>query len=106
MEHKPKNSINIFFLKLSSNGFFGGIVSLSKCLSRYYRKTSENDIQIFYFYLIKQLQKCCLATVVKENYFRIASISKNYEYNYPKVCMCQLSCFYHKLSNCYTDRLD
>ena len=20
--------------------------------------------------------------------------------------MCQLSCFYHKLSNCYTDRLD
>ena len=58
--------------------FFLGIASLSKCLFRYIRKTSKNDIQIFY--LIKQLEMCCLATVAKENDFRIASISENDQY--------------------------
>ena len=35
---------------------------------------------LFYFLLIKQLKKCCLATVTKEKDFGIASISQNDQY--------------------------
>ena len=73
--------------------FILGIASLSKCLFRYIRKTCKNEIKIFYFYfyLIKQLQKCCLATVAKDNDFRIASISENDQYVLKYTYMCQLS---------------
>ena len=79
--------------------FFGKLIaSLSKCLFMYIRKTSKNDLQIFYFdfYLIKELQKCCLATVAKENDFGIASISENDQYVLKYIC----ANFHHKLRNC------